>query len=762
MLNRRFGTDETSLLLTRDDLVRIAGHVIKVSLEYADADDIDHLANRRVRTAAKLVQAEFETGLYEVGKAARQRLELGRNRPKRPSDLLNTTPLMKRLEGFFNGSKLCQVVDETNPLAELTHKRRVTSLGPGGLNRQNTGMDPRDVHHTHYGRLCPIETPEGQNIGLLSTLTTSAQIDRHGLLTTPVRLVMREISSHDEGLAGRELRQDVRVGANLLAREGSNVTLGLVKTLCAMPERRLAVRPYVSSEAFDVVYLNSEEEAGLTIAQGNVELDEFGQFVEEQVAARRGEDWLLALPESLDYIDLTPRQIVSASTALIPFLEHDDANRALMGCNMQRQAVPLLHPQTALVSTGMEVDVARDSGHQVIADANGTVMSVSADRIEVVPDAGGGMQRYDLQSAIRSNAFTWMGQKPIVNHFQRVEAGQPIADGPATSEGELALGQRVLVAYMSWGGYNYEDAIIVSERVAREGKFRSRTLKKYRLDAMDTPLSPEVMTRDVPDVADWRRLLLDEGGVAPVGAYVEPGQILIGKATPKPVSAEHQDREQTPEEKLLLKVFGKTSDNLRYQDNSRLLPKGQQGRVVSVKVIRRGDRSEAARGLPPGCHMRVEVEVAGTRDLQPGDKMSGRHGNKGCVSIIVPQEDMPFISDGTPVDVILSPLGVPSRMNLGQILEVHLGWAAHRLGFQARTPVFDSARWEQIEQCLAQAWLVEQAGGLPTEQLPEHDVCRVDWGRVRNWAEAQGYDYKSLFGEDAENGTYCGRVCLEI
>ena len=752
----------TSLLLTRDDLVRIVGHVIKVSLERADADDIDHLANRRVRTAAELVQAEFETGLYEVGRAARQRLELGRSRPKRPSDLLNTTPLMKRLEGFFNGSKLCQVVDETNPLAELTHKRRVTSLGPGGLNRQNAGVDPRDVHHTHYGKLCPIETPEGQNIGLLSTLTTGAQIDRHGLLTTPVRRVMKDVSSHDEGLVGRELRWDVRVGAELLAREGNVATPELVKRLAALPARRIAVRPYVPDATADVVYLNADEEAGLTIAQCAVELDELGQFVEGQVAARRGEDWLPVSPESLDYIDLTPCQIVSASTALIPFLEHDDANRALMGCNMQRQAVPLFCPQTALVATGMEVDVARDSGHQVRSEANGTVMSVSANCIEIMPDDGSGMQRYDLQSAIRSNAFTWMGQKPIVNRFQRVEAGQPVADGPATSEGELALGQRVLVAYMSWGGYNYEDAIIVSERVVRKGRFRSRTLRKYMLDAMDTLLGPEVITRNVPDVADWRRQLLDEGGVAPVGAYVEPGQILIGKATPKPVPAEHQDRERTPEEKLLLKVLGETSDNLRYQDGSRLLPKGQQGRVVSVKVIRRGDGSEAARGLPPGCHTRVEVEVAGTRDLQPGDKMSGRHGNKGCVSIIVPQEDMPFLPDGTPLDVILSPLGVPSRMNLGQILEVHLGWAAHRLGFRARTPVFDSARWEQVEQCLAQAWLVEQAGGLPTERLPEDDVCGVDWERVRNWTEAQGYDHEMLFGEGAENGAYCGQVCLEI
>ena len=760
MLNRRFGTDETSLLLTRDDLVRIVGHVIKVSLGLADADDIDHLANRRVRTAAELVQAEFETGLYEVARAAHQRLELGGSRPKRPSDLLNTTPLIGRLDSFFNGSKLCQVTDETNPLAELTHKRRVTSLGPGGLNRQNAGVDPRDVHHTHYGKICPIETPEGQNIGLLSTLTTEAQIDRHGLLTTPLRRVMKDISSHDKGLAGRELGQDVIVGSELLARNGSVASPELVKRLSAMPEHRVKVRPYVSDA--DVVCLTAYEEAGLIVGQCTVELDEFGQFAEEHIAARRGEDWLLASPASLDYIDLTPPQIVSASTALIPFLEHDDANRALMGCNMQRQAVPLLRPQTALVATGMEVDVARDSGHQVRAITSGTVMSVSADRIEMLPDDGGGMQRYDLQSAIRSNAYTWIGQRPIVSRFQRVEAGQPIADGAATGEGELALGQRVLVAYMSWGGYNYEDAIIVSERVVREGKFRSRTLKKYRLDAMDTPLGPEVITRNVPDVADWRRQLLDEDGMAPVGAYVRPGQILIGKATPKPIAAEQQDKERTPEEKLLLKVLGETSDNLRYQDSSRLLPKGQQGRVVSVKVIHRGDGSEAARELPASCHTRVEVEVAGTRDLQTGDKMSGRHGNKGCVSIIVPQEDMPFLPDGTTVDVILSPLGVPSRMNLGQIFEVHLGWAAHRLGFRARTPVFDSARWEQIEQCLAQAWLVEQAGGLPTERLPEDDVCTVDWERVRNWTEAQGYDYELLFGEGAENGTYCGRICLEI
>ena len=762
LLNRRFCANDTSLLLTRDDMVRIVSHVIRVSQGHEEPDDIDHLANRRVRTAAELVQTEFEAGLYEIARAASERLEVRGKRPKLPSDVLNTTPLMKRLDAFFNVSKLCQVTDETNPIAELTHKRRVTSLGPGGLNRQNAGVDPRDVHHTHYGKLCPIETPEGQNIGLLSTLSTEAQVDEHGFLTTPVRRVNKTTGSHDRNLGGRQLAQDVVVGGRVWAKAGEVATGRLLDQLSTVLAQCIAVRPYVSDKATDISYLNAFDESAATIAQCSAELDMLGQFVEESVSARRGDEWVNVDPGDVDYIDLTPRQVVSASTALIPFLEHDDANRALMGCNMQRQAVPLLHPQTALVATGMEVDVAQDSGHQVRAVTNGTVMSVSADRIEVMPDDGGGMQRYDLQSAVRSNAFTWIGQRPIVNRFQRVGAGQPVADGPASEEGELALGQRVLVAYMSWGGYNYEDAIIISERVAREGKFRSRILKKFRLDAMDTPLGPEVVTQSVPDVADWRRNLLDENGIAPVGSYVRPGQILIGKATPKPIPAEYQDREPTPEEKLLFRILGETSDNIRYQDNSRVLPKGQQGRVVSVKIIRRNDGSEAARSLPSGCHTRVEVEVAGTRDLQPGDKMSGRHGNKGCVSIVVPQEDMPFLPDGTPVDVILSPLGVPSRMNLGQLMEVHLGWAAHRLGFRARTPVFDSATWAQIEQCLAQAWLVEHAGGLPVERLPNDDVCSVDWERVRKWTLNQGYDFELLFGEGAEDGVEAGRVCLKL
>ena len=367
LLNRRFGVSDTSLLLTRNDMVRIVGHVIRVSHGQVEPDDIDHLANRRVRTPAELVRAEFEAGLYEVAEAAGERLELGDSRPGLPSNLLNTTPLIRRLSRFFSASKLCQVTDETNPIAELTHKRRVTSLGPGGLNRQNAGVDPRDVHHSHYGKLCPIETPEGQNIGLLSTLATTADLDRHGFLTTPVRRVKMHVMNTDTELLGRELRQDLSLGPRVLARAGETVTQSLLKELAELPEWKIAVRPYVSGTVTDIVYLSAYEEAGVTIAQCSAELDAMGQFLDAQVAVRRGGEWLLVDPDRLDYIDLTPRQIVSASTALIPFLEHDDANRALMGCNMQRQAVPLLHPQTALVATGMEVDVARDSGRQVRA-----------------------------------------------------------------------------------------------------------------------------------------------------------------------------------------------------------------------------------------------------------------------------------------------------------------------------------------------------------------------------------------------------------
>ena len=762
MLSRRFGGDDSSLLLTQRDLVNIVRHIIRISNGEEDADDIDHLANRRVRTVGELVQREFASGLLDMRRATLEWLQLSGKRPDRPSELLRTTALMNRLSGFFSGSQLCQVTDETNPIAELTHKRRVTSLGPGGLNRRNAGVDPRDVHSTHYGKLCPTETPEGQNIGLLLTLTTGADVDGQGLLTAPVRPVRGAISSYAPDIVGRELTEPLMLDGVTEADEGEVITGALAERLARAPETTLRVRRYVSNRQEDIRYLNAYEEASNIIGQCNARMDELGQLADELIEVRKGTHWTVAPPGDVDYLDLTPRQVVSASTAMIPFLERDDANRALMGCNMQRQAVPLVSPQASLVTTGMEVEVARDSGYQLLAEADGTVVSATADAIEVAPDGGGAHRRYELIKGRRSNSFTWIAQKPLVSRYQRVRAGQPIADGHACSEGELALGQRVLVAYMSWGGYNYEDAIILSSRIAREGKFRSRILKRFKIDAVKTPLGEERITQQPPEAAEWRKQLLGEDGIVPVGTYVKAGQILVGKASPRPVPAEHQDRETMPEQKLLLKIFGETTDNVRYQDKSLLLPKGQEGRVVSVNVIRREDGTDASKRLPPDCHTRVEIEVAGTRSAQPGDKMSGRHGNKGCVAIVVPEEDMPFLPDGTPVDVILSPLGVPSRMNLGQLMEVHLGWAAHRLGFRARTPVFDSANWQEIEQCLAQAWLVERAGGLPAAALPDDDACSPDWKRVRHWCEAEGYSFHTLFGARAHEGTEPGLLCLRL
>ena len=761
MLNRRFGTDSSSMLLEKDDLVNIILNMMGVSLGTVGADDIDDLANRRVRAVGELVRQEFEGGLYEMARASLEALQTAMREPRRPSDILKNVPLIKRMGSFFNGSKLCQVTDETNPIAELTHKRRVTSLGPGGLNRQNAGVDPRDVHHTHYGKLCPIETPEGQNIGLLCTLTTGADVDEHGLLVTPVRPVRNLLPSHSADLLGRELAEAMESPCGVL-ESGMRLGERELTELRRQDERAVRTRRFVSNKAEDVIYLNAYQEAELVIGQCDVAMDGLGQLIDDTMEARRGAVWIRVPVEQVDYLDVTPRQVVSASTSLIPFLEHDDANRALMGCNMQRQAVPLLRPQTALVTTGMEVVVARDSGYQVRAGSDGFVSSVTADSITVVPDDGGTAERHELLKGRRSNSFTWIDQRPIVGKFQRVKRGDAVGDGPACREGELALGQRVLVAYMSWGGYNYEDAIILSERIVQAAKFRSRMLKRFRVDAIDSELGSEVITRAVPDVAEWRKAVLSEEGVVPVGAYVKPGQILVGKAAPRAIPAEQQDKELSGEQKLLFAIFGETVDNVRYQDKSLLLPKGQQGKVVSAKVIRKGDGSDAAAHLPPGCHTRVEVEVAGTRTIQPGDKMSGRHGNKGCVSIVVRESDMPFMPDGTPIDVMLSPLGVPSRMNLGQLMEVHLGWAAHKLGFRARTPVFDSASWDEIEQCLAQAWLMEAAGGLLDSRLPEDDVCEPDWKRVKDWCKKQGHSFDSIFGQDALNGTEAGRLCLEM
>lgn len=748
MLNRKFCASDESMQLTATDVMRCIAEVLLVTTEEAEPDDVDHLGNRRVRTAGELVQAELEAGLYDVYRSTRRRLEMSDAPPQRPMDALDITGLQRRISNFFAASKLCQVLDNTNLISELTHKRRITSLGPGGLNRQNAGVSPRDVHHTYYGKVCPIETPEGQNIGLLSTLATEVAVDEDGLLASPARRILKRLPVEDDRLLGRRLTDDALSDGRLVAVAGTVVDKAIAAELVRREVGEVSVQPFVSEE---VVYLNGFEEESAVIAQWDAAIDDKGVMLDESVVCRYGADRAPFEPNDIGYIDVSPRQVVSASTALIPFLEHDDANRALMGCNMQRQAVPLVQPQPGLVSTGMERRIAADSPYTIRASHDGSVISVTPECVSVRRDDGG-TDDYRLRRWERSNAFTVLGQRPTVLKYQRVSAGDVLAEALNCREGELTLGQRVLVAYMSWGGYNYEDAIILSERIVREGKFRSRIVKRYRLDALNTQLGSEIITKDIPDVALRLKKAMGENGIVEVGAYVKAGQVLVGKVTPRPSDLDGW-------EALVEKVFEDTGNSQRFKNASLVLPKGQQGRVVSVKVVRKEDGDDAEE-LPAGCHTRVEVEVMGTRDVQAGDKMSGRHGNKGCVSIVVPQEDMPFLPDGTPVDVILSPLGVPSRMNLGQLMEVHLGWAAHRMGFRAVTPVFDSARWQEVEQCLAQAWLVEHAGGIRREDVPQDDMCRVDWGRVRAWTDRTGYSFEALFGDGATARTEPGRVCL--
>ena len=765
MLNRRFGVQETGSILSTEDVVRVVGQMMRVSNAEAEVDDVDHLANRRVRAPGETVFNVFEQALYETSSNSVRRMQGLASKPERPLDALIFTKVNQVLGKFFSGSKLCQVIDDTNPIAELTHKRRVTSLGPGGLTRENAGVEPRDVHHTHYGKLCPIETPEGQNIGLLCTLTLTAQIDKHGLLTSPVRRVERTVDTHDENLIGRTVwPEDFELDETRLLA-GEIVSAEVFDVLQGLPSETIGVRAYVRNDPKGVHYLNAEEERTSVIAQATEEFDALGQFRDESISARRGHNWVMVSPENAEYVDLMPRQVISASSSLIPFLEHNDANRALMGCNMQRQAVPLFKPQPSLVTTGSERLIAADSGYQVQAEEDGVVTSVSADSIRLLTDDGSHERVYDLRRMERANQFTCIEQRPLARKFQIVKAGDLLADAHACREGELALGQRVLVAYMSWGGYNYEDAIILSSRVAQEGKFRSRHLKKFKIEARDIAgVGAEHITRQLEGAVDddgivpYRLRNLDEDGIVRVGSFVKPGDVLVGLLRPRlnPV-----ERRNTPYDKLVQEIFG-VEPEIRYIDKSLVTPKGQEGRVVSVKVIRRGDGSPEARAFDETCEARVEIEIATTRDVQPGDKMSGRHGNKGCVSIVVPQEDMPFLEDGTPVDVILSPLGVPSRMNLGQLMEVHLGWAAHRLGFRAITRAFDSASWHEVEQTLAQAWLVERAGGLTRSRLPQDDSWEPDWTAVRRWCKWNGHEFTELFTQDAAQGVAPGVLCLQM
>ncbi|ABO48756.1 DNA-directed RNA polymerase subunit beta [Desulforamulus reducens MI-1] len=643
LLNKEVPVDREFIReLTKEDIIATFRYLLNLMQGEGIVDDIDHLGNRRLRSVGELLQNQFRIGLSRMERVVRERMTIQDVDVITPQVLINIRPVVASIKEFFGSSQLSQFMDQTNPLAELTHKRRLSALGPGGLSRERAGFEVRDVHHSHYGRMCPIETPEGPNIGLIGSLSTYARINSFGFMEAPYRKV---------------------------DKENKRVT-------------------------DEIVYLTADEEEDHIIAQANAPLDENGYFVEERVNARRGHDTLLVPTDRVEYMDVSPKQVFSVATSLIPFLEHDDANRALMGANMQRQAVPLLRCQAPVVGTGIEHRAAKDSGVCIVAERGGEVVRVTATEVAVRTDEGR-TDTYKLLKFTRSNQGTCINQKPIVNKGDRVEEGQILADGPATEQGELALGRNILVAFMTWEGNNYEDAILISEKAVKEDFFTSIHIEEYECDARDTKLGPEEITRDIPNVGEDILKDLDERGIIRVGAEVRPGDILVGKVTPK------GETELTAEERLLRAIFGEKAREVR--DTSLRVPHGEAGKIVDVKVFSRENGDE----LPPGVNHLVRCYIAQKRKISEGDKMAGRHGNKGVVARILPEEDMPFMADGTPVQIVLNPLGVPSRMNIGQVLETHLGWAAKTLGFNVATPVFNGASEESIWETLRRAELPE-------------------------------------------------------
>jgi DNA-directed RNA polymerase subunit beta len=716
-LNRRLGlgTDMNVRTLSNDDFIAIIRKLIELNNGTGEPDDIDHLGNRRVRAVGELLQNQFRMGLIRMERIIKERMTICDAATVTAASLINARPVVAAIKEFFGSSQLSQFMDQTNPLAELTHKRRLSALGPGGLSRERAGFDVRDVHHSHYGRICPIETPEGPNIGLIGSLATFARVNEYGFIETPFRRVYSEMpadKAHRDKLVGRTLRDDVLDPANRknkLLKKGDRLDREMVDGLIKAKAGDIPIKPWVSDE---VEFLSADEEDHFIVAQANAPIDQESQFLEERTTARTKNLFLVADVNRIEYMDVSPKQTVSVATALIPFLEHDDANRALMGSNMQRQAVPLVVTEAPIVGTGMESAAAKDSGELIVAKSAGTVVSCAAPPpvdspaakldsfkrelgILLKPDDGSEEQWYPVHKFERSNQGTCLSQRVIVKAGLHVEAGATLADGPATSEGELALGRNILVAFMPWEGYNYEDAILISESVVREDKYTSIHIEEYEIEARDTKLGPEEITRDIPNVSDETLKNLDERGIVYIGAEVHPGDILVGKITPKGES------ELSAEERLLRAIFGEKAREVR--DSSLRVPHGERGIVVDVKIFSRETKDE----LAPGVNQLVRVYVAQKRKIAQGDKMAGRHGNKGVIARILPSEDMPYMPDGTPVELVLNPLGVPSRMNLGQVLETHLGWAAHALGLKVATPVFDGASEEKIESELVRAGLPE-------------------------------------------------------
>ena len=661
--------------ITREDIIANIDYLLNLMDGFGTVDDIDHLGNRRLRCVGELLQNQFRIGLTRMERVVRERMTIQDMEAITPQALINIRPVVAAIKEFFGSSQLSQFMDQTNPLAELTHKRRLSALGPGGLSRERAGFEVRDVHHSHYGRMCPVETPEGPNIGLISSLACFGKVNEFGFIEAPYRRVDKE----------------------------SNIVTG------------------------EVHYITADEEEQYIIAQANEPLTADGHFVHDRVACRHGEAVLEVVPERVDFMDVSPKEVVSVGTSMIPFLENDDANRALMGANMQRQAVPLLRTQAPLVGTGMEYKAACDSGVCILAKRAGTVSRVTGDEITVTTPQGA-VDRYRLIKFMRSNQSTCINQRPLVFKGEQVEEGQVLADGMATDGGELALGYNILVAYMPWEGYNYEDAILLSEDLPKNDLYTSIHIEEYECDARDTKLGSEEITREIPNVSEDSTKNLDESGIIMIGADVFPGDVLVGKVTPK------GETELTPEERLLRAIFGDKEREVR--DTSLRVPHGESGKIVDVKIFSRENNDE----LPPGVNRLVRVYIAQKRKIHEGDKMSGRHGNKGVVSRVMRQEDMPFLPDGTPVQIVLNPLGVPSRMNIGQVLETHLGWAIHDIGMQIRnmdpnigdklrgigydmdqygmpkpdvagihiaTPVFDGAHAEDVFEALKIAGLPE-------------------------------------------------------
>jgi len=680
--------------VTKNDVIRLIRRMIQINNGIEPADDIDHLGNRRVKTVGELVQNKLRIGLRRMERVIKERMSIRDQEQLSPVTLVNIRPVVAALREFFGSSQLSQFMDQTNPLAELRNKRTLSALGPGGLRRERAGFDVRDVHHSHYGRICPIETPEGPNIGLIGRLASFARVNEYGFIETPYRKVFRVMEADDERLEGRTLREKVvdPKTEEVVFEAGEMVDSKMAKRIAKFGAP-VAISPYVSDQ-FD--YLSADAEDKYVIAQANAPLTDKKEFVRERVSCRYHSGFIFSTADSVDYMDVAPHQVVGISAALIPFLEHDDANRALMGSNMQAQAVPLVRPEVPLVSTGMEYHAALDSGQVVVAEADGEITSVTGNTI-TVRERGGSNHTYQLRKYQRSNQSTCIDQRPAVVKGQKIKKGDIIADSSSTESGQLALGQNVVVAFLSWEGGNFEDAILISERLVQEDRFTSVHIEKYEVEARDTKLGPEEITRDIPNVGEDAIKDLDENGIIRIGAEVGPNDILVGKITPK------GEKELTPEERLLRAIFGEKSRDVK--DTSLRMPHGERGKVVDVKVFTREENSD----LSAGVDMMVRVSVAQRRKLTAGDKMAGRHGNKGVVSKVVPVEDMPFLNDGTPVDMILNPLDVPGRMNIGQVLEVHLGWAAKRLGFRAVTPVFDGASEEEIEAELARAWILDEA-----------------------------------------------------